>query len=356
MTDLHKHDPIRDPLGLSVLLGEALANRSLKQIAGGAASTPADQAAALELAMVLGKCHKVGVELGSADGVLPVPVAIAAAHGMVTRLGLLLAEAQSLGARWETALDQIEMNDILIYALRDRIDMYAAYSELIEADLSALEGREPGRAELDAAIGQVTPLLGEYDDALWAERELLSLVADLPLLKTYSNLMTKAGAEILPWWANGSLVEIAQANMPQVVPSAPQKPPTITFPQATVSAWLPEIARPLAAASKNEDELEEKKRPYWWLQPGGLAYAKMRVPRMVRTENHRLTVEIFKQGLDEPATEFSGEKIWLAGVPGQIDQTGAAEFRVGDLNASGQGPVLQVGDDFRDWIETEFPR
>ena len=159
------------------------------------------QRASLRVATALGSCRLQGVAVPAEhNGVLPVPVAIAAARGLESWMGTLLEDARRLG----DLADHVE-SPALEARLEDLLQArLLAWGALIALGEAAWEHRS---AALNKAIEFSQLAIEHVDAALTLPENLIicSVLAETSYLERARQLLAAEFREVLPWWLDGTL-------------------------------------------------------------------------------------------------------------------------------------------------------
>jgi hypothetical protein len=198
-----------DWLGIGAEWRLALADPNLTRCAEGDVSAAAE-GAAYRAAVALGRSRLFGVALGDWDGVLAVPLARAAARRLTECLRRLRKRADDLGTFWDKAEDDSEAREECLNLLEGRMEVWATFVALDEAQLDALAHSLPGHAELVAACRQAQLELAPADEALLRQKDILSVAAGTELLANWRRLLVEPYSLSLPWWLDGTLEEAAE--------------------------------------------------------------------------------------------------------------------------------------------------
>lgn len=320
---MNPSDFTTDPTGRLADLAAALRESALAAVAADGTGPPAGAAAAERLATALGYCRLYGLDPGADDGTLPVPVAVAAAGRLADDLELWAAEADRLGARWDTADGPDAADDLAAGLLTARTDALAALTAIDEA------AEAGGSAALDRAVDALAGPLDRFDDALERHADILSTLLDTPLLDEWARRLTDPP----PWWVGDGLRAAAARVM--AAPAEVARPPIPDPGPEVLMAADP--ARPHARPGVT----------LTWVSPDGAFRAEVIIPDPVddRTE---LPVNLTRRADDRPATELAG-KVVEVGVPRTID-AGRVVVTLGDLRAAGPPAVLRVSGE--GWVYT----
>jgi hypothetical protein len=197
-----------DWLGVETEWRHALVDPALARCAEGEVS-PDAEGAAYRAAVAWGRSCLFGVNLGGWDGVLAVPLARAAARRLCEELRQLRQRADRLPTFWDQAEDDIEAREECLSLLERRMEAWAAFIALDEAQLDALVNSLAGRSELAGECDQAQGELAAADEALRRQKDYLSVAAGTELLANWRGLLVEPYRLDLPWWLDGSLEAIA---------------------------------------------------------------------------------------------------------------------------------------------------
>ncbi len=187
----------------------ALVDPALARCAKGDAD-PAAEGAAYRAAVAWGRSQLFGVKLGDWDGVLESLLARAAARRLTWCLEHLKLRAAKLAEFWNRADTDIEAREESLSLLESRMDAWAVFVALDEAQLDALTHTLPGRAELSAECRQAQDALAQTDAALREQADFLSVAAGTQLLDNWRRLLVEPYRLSSPWWLDGSLERVAE--------------------------------------------------------------------------------------------------------------------------------------------------
>src|SRR5262245_21624986 len=124
-----------DWLGVETEWRHALLDPALPRCAEGNTDEAAEEAA-YRAAVALGRSRLFGVPLGDWDGLLALPLARAAARELCRRLRRLRQRAGDLSVFWDQH-DNIESREECLCLIEERMDAWAAFVSLDEAQLDA---------------------------------------------------------------------------------------------------------------------------------------------------------------------------------------------------------------------------
>jgi len=343
---------------------------SLEQFSG------ESQAAACFLAVRLGRCLLAGAkpsELKSQR--LPVPVALAAAARLAALAPEWTEAARRLGDDWDNATDQFEADNFCCNLLEARMGAWAATSA-IEQVREALEPTDetPASAELltlDKALDAVYERLGEFDNVLYEQKELLSVVIDLPFLDNWRDVLNVEKMEIVPWWFDGTLEAAAQAVWDKAIATMPGPedwekvqralgkrgepvPVTCRIANRTISAWpkesLPKQSTMVSLAAAGRSTT----RPtvLYWRSPDQQYEARLEFSPTERESTEDMFRLEFANRKGLPPAELSEQPVRLAGVEAQIaisEESAAALFSQDAVDQADEDLTLTVGKDDVVW-------
>lgn len=172
--------------------------------------------ASYRLARALGFIRLHGVDEGDDDSSLPPRVAVAAASRLAEYLRVWLERAHLAGEAWDAAVDEFE-SDAVVYDLLDAdLEAWAVLEAVEEAYEES--GDEAVFRSFEAAISAYEP----WRDALWQERDLLSVVAGRPYLVNIRETLAAEARELAPWWLGPELDRAAAAVETKAYASIPR--------------------------------------------------------------------------------------------------------------------------------------
>ncbi len=340
-----------DPLGCRDDLRDALADPDVR------ASGPAGERAAYHLAVALGRCQLFGVPPGDdLDGVLPSPLAVAAATELARLLDGWAAEAQRLGERWDAARDPAEADDLCAGLLGARMDAWAASLVLDEAyhDCAAEDAAQA--REVGAALDRAYAALDRFDEALERQTEVLATITGTRLLDNWRALLAPAFAEDLPWWLDGSLEEAAGRSEAEAVRTLPGAAlwAEVRRQGRRVLGGVPVLppvgAGVLAAADTPGTAVATAGETLCWLSPDDTWRAELLLPEEFTPEEEVLLrpLNVTHRADDHPAAELAGRPVRLASAEGTIDDKGQVWLRLVELR-QGDELRLSVGSPAETW-------
>ena len=129
----------------------------------GRLSTESARRASHWLAVVLGHCRLEGVDLGSLDGSLPAPVALAACRRQIHFLARCTRDVAQLEQRLDEAGGVVEANDLCFGLLEARMQAWAAFVAIDEAYQVCLEDRYADRTTFAGLLDLVLDNTEELD-------------------------------------------------------------------------------------------------------------------------------------------------------------------------------------------------
>lgn len=352
-----------DPMGWQYELQRALEDPALAAFERPDIPGPDATAAAYRLALCLGYCRLLGIDLpDDIDGILPAREAMAAAEELIHHLGVWVEAAQQLPDRWDSAPAGVEdayCTDIL----EARNDAWAAYWAISEAHEDCLaQGEETGE-EFDGVIDRVVDALDRFDAVLQQPEmlSLLSTVAGTPLLHNWRKMFRIPDSGYMPWWLDGTLEEESrriEAEVaafadkwlaPRPVSIALQHSPSVARRHSAAAIENVQVTAALAADPSDD----EPPIPVilGWTSPDGRWTARLSCPSRV-APGGRLPLEFLSLG-GQPAADLAGEPVWLAGQEERIDAQGVARFDVQQLKTATAEPsqafTLEVGEGRTEW-------
>src|SRR5262249_5729213 len=134
--------------------------------------------AAVDVAIALGRCRLHGVDLAEDDGVLPLKLAQAAVPRLIAALDRRATIACDLENRLNQAAAPIEIEDLCLNLLRDRLDAWAAFLAIDEAYAATRETEGMSAAVLPSELLPLLQAIDRYDEALQAQLDVFTMVAD----------------------------------------------------------------------------------------------------------------------------------------------------------------------------------
>ncbi|MBC7820052.1 MAG: hypothetical protein IAG10_24480, partial [Planctomycetaceae bacterium] len=179
-------------------------------------SDPADgpnslarQTLAYQWALARGNCLLFGVEIpADLNAMLSAEQAASATRELNGRLEQWIADAATLRERWEQADDESVAEAICLEALTRLMESWACPLAIDESQLISDE-LDPEFATL---LETLHSRLKSFGESLLAQTDVLSFVADAPLLKELRQRLAEEFHELLPWWLDGTLEQAAQAD------------------------------------------------------------------------------------------------------------------------------------------------
>lgn len=195
-----------DPLGWREEFQRALGLAALATLRDDSDVTdePARRAA-YQLAVALGHCRLFGVDLGEADGTLPVSVATAATLQWSAYLGDWILQAERLAQAWVDADEEVEALDASNDLLTARMESWAVFLATDEAYQDALENKAAAHPRLRDALRAALDTLARFDETLQQNTVYLAPVAGTELLENWRRLLAAEYRVRLPWWLAGDL-------------------------------------------------------------------------------------------------------------------------------------------------------
>jgi hypothetical protein len=340
----------------------ALENPALAAFESPGIPGPEAAAATYRLALCLGYCRLLGVDLpADVDGTLPASEAMAAAEELIRHLGLWVEEAQQLPSRWDTAPPGVE-NEYCADLLEARMDAWAAFLAISEAHEDCVIQQERTAQDFGRLLDRLLDALDQFDDTL-QQPEILAILSTLtgtPTLDNWRRMLGIPDREFLPWWLDGTLERESQrieaeslaamqelqthrrARVPQLIPSIVRR--------HTAAAIL-EVQSDVAQAAQPADEGPPVPTILKWASPDGRLLAWLSCPQPVAVGG-RLPLE-FLGSEGQPAVDLSGQPVWLADQQETIDAQGRASFDMQSLKTALSGAnqplTLEVGKDRTEW-------
>lgn len=355
-------DPIR--LQMRAELESALAQNELAVLeTEGGTITPAVEAAAYRLAVARGQCNLFGVGLAEdLERPLPAATATAAARGLVRAVEHAIAEANTLGPRWDAAPDQPAAEALVCDLLQRRMDAHAASEAIDEADEAALEGEASGRAELLPAIDAMLDVLDQFDQALEAEIGLLSTVVDTNLLHHWRAMLVEKDQALLPWWLDGTLEAEAERSYQEALAWGPDETAWAILRRRHASerppilSWRPRLAPSrLMAAAEDQAPDQPYCMPLFWRSPDDRFEARLVFPPRdeVPAEEPLMIAFLRVEDLDD-AVVLAGRTARLGDLSLTLDAQGVARFTAGQLPETNEPPPLRLDPDATPWTRREL--
>jgi hypothetical protein len=344
----NQNDFLDDPRGCREDLRDALADPDLGKVGADGQADPDGARAAYRLALSLGYCRLFGVEPGDElDGVLPLPLALAAVAELTRLLQDRSAQAATLAERWDRTVDPAEADDLCAGLLNLRMEAWAAGITLDEALLDGAQEGDPRGPVLAAGIDRFHDALDRFDAALEEQFEVLATIAHTHLLENWRVLLAPVYREALPWWLDGRLEAVARRLRDEAVRTLPNSGAWAETRRRAAAALVLTAAfsRLLLRARRagRAGEPEPPPVPLKWVSPEG-AVAFLKLPLEGETT---LTVQFFTADRD-PATVLDTQPAWLAGVPSEI-RGAKATFSLAAVEESEQDLRLEVGPDRATW-------
>jgi hypothetical protein len=287
-----------DWLGVETEWRHALVDPALARCAEGEV-TPASEGAAYRAAVAWGRSRLFGVVLGDWDGVLALPIARAAARRLTEGLRRLRLRAEKLPEFWDQANDDIEAREECLSLLEGRMEAWAVFVALDEAELDAVVNSLAGCSELADECRLAQGELAPTDDALLRHKDFLSVAAGTELLANWRRLLVEPYRLSLPWWLDGSLEEMA-VRLWKGIPGLRSGSPSLDPEPAKAVAAVLAHEWPDAQAAKEYGRMAAIQVPCFpyrgedfsapiALEPGGGPEGLVRCP--VRRRLYRLTPE-----------------------------------------------------------------
>ncbi|HPM83018.1 MAG TPA: hypothetical protein PLF81_20080 [Candidatus Anammoximicrobium sp.] len=386
MNGIERTTNVADPWGYGRDLAAALRQAELAEFERSGEPSPAARAAAVRVAVALGRCRLGEVPLcDESDGRLSAAWAAAAAERLAARLREAAAEAEQLAERYDAAETQGERDRLGGGLLALRMDAWAALLALQEVCSACLSEDQPGGDALEQALDQLVETLAQFDEALQDQQELLSSVAATPRLDNWRAALGPLHRAAPPWWLDGRLERTAarlQDEAAATLPSAGawralhserQMDLTSTArPDAERSVALaagrpnldgrpvrvelpPPVAYALAGAAEGSPPRNRRLR---WSPPTTDAgdLAQMLVPVVPPpTAAQSVRLSFFRSG--QRAEAWVGQPIELSGIRRTVDQRAGVTLTYDEVYracGSPEGLVLRVGEERISWeLETE---
>lgn len=312
--------------------------------------------AAYAVARSLGWCRLTGVDPEDLDGTLPAPLAASAARELAARCQAWAADARELGSRFDTTPSGHEAEELVLDMLEARMEAWACWLALDEAYWSALEEEDAGIEPLRAATEATGVAYDDFDNELQPQVPLLSLAAGTRMLENWRSLLAKEYRELLPWWLDGTLEDVAGQIQQEAQDAAPspaawrrlreslvkhslsRKAPEIL----AMAPWLPRPASALLAAAAPDREIGPPAF-HTFLSPDRTVETCLIVPDRAMGDDEELRLTFRSPRDQEPVLDLVGQSAWLASVRSVIGPGAVATFALRDLRAAGKKLSLAVG-------------
>jgi len=351
-----------DPTGWQYELQLALEDPALVAFENRGVPGPEAAAAAYRLALCLGYCRLLQVQLpDEIDGTLPAPEAMAAADELISHLSLWVQEARQLPLRWDTAPPHVK-DRYCTELLQARMDAWAAYWAISEAHQDCVVGREPAAQDFGQVVDRLLDSLDRFDDALRQPEilALLPILAGSQLLDNWRQMLGIPNSDYLPWWLDGTLEQesrrieaesLAAMQELQAHRRGPRLPKDIPCPMRRHrAAAILEVQIIEALAAEPGDEGPPVPVMLKWASPDGRWIARLSCPPRLAVGGH-LPLEFLTPD-DQPALELAGQPVRLAGRQATIGPQGLAGFDLQQLQAAireTEPLTLEVGEEPREW-------
>jgi SNF2 family DNA or RNA helicase len=199
-------DPREEPNGWRSALLRALADPALAAF-DGEASVADEQAdwAAYGVAVALGQCRLFGVELADDDGSLSPSMGLAAARKWRAYLGEWVSAADEIPRLWLKAGGTLEVLELALEPLEQRMESWAAFVAIDEAYEEAQESAWPRRREFGELLDACLAGLDRFDEALHRHVEYLAVASRTALLGNWRKMLADEYRAAPPWWLDGTL-------------------------------------------------------------------------------------------------------------------------------------------------------
>ena len=307
--------------------------------------------AASRLTQAQGRCALFGIEMGELGRPLPSGSALVAVGELARQLETWRHEAETLGKRWDEAIDPAEGDELCARLLKFRMDIWAIQVSAYRAYLA------DANPDLAGALDQLEGAADQFDEALEAQADILSTLTGTNLLKNWRASLAPEYRESLPWWLDGSLEEVARrlrqradrtlhilaaSTESSSAAVAEEHRLRLSPPNETTAwSWL-ETPQMMAASGTSRPPVHHYRD---WRSGDGTA-TLVAVPG----QGPSVRVNFKRQG--KAARDLADQKAFLGGVPATIDKDGNADFDVGRLHQArveGRRDCLAVGDPTAEW-------
>ncbi len=333
---------------------------------------PGAHAAAYRLALCLGWCRALRIELpADLDGILPAAEAMAAAEKLIRNIQIWLAEVNELPSRWEEAPPGTE-ESLCADILQARLDAWAAFLAISEAYDDCVDQDEPAEEQFTQVMDRLLDALDEFDRAL-QNPEILALLSSLtgtPVLNNWRKMLGVPNDEFSPWFLDGTLEResqriekelqgfvqdlyqrMSQRRASSITASRDEVVPSSAVSRRQSISAIFQIQPVAAMAAAPADELPPILSIYRWRSPDERWVARLTCPHQLPA-GVPLPLE-FLTADGQPATELAGQPVWLAGQQQMINRQGIAKFDLESLKAAISEPespiVLEVGKERQEW-------
>lgn len=186
---------------------------------------PAALRAAERAALALGHCSLAGVSIPEdLPPVLPWNLARMAALAWSARLQQANQQTGALRQRGRAPTDPHAADQLGIDLLQTRM---AAWAGFVAIDRAYAHGLETGESDNEVDQALLDKLLGaleDFDAALLAQEERLCMIAHLPLLQEWRQLLAAPFRDPLPWWLDGTLEAAAREMQRRALALPPDNP------------------------------------------------------------------------------------------------------------------------------------
>jgi len=327
-----------DPYGYRDDLRDALTDPDLKALG------PDGERAAYRVALALGRCRLFGVAPGDdLNGVMPAPMATAAASDLTRLLLAWAAKAGRLGELWDATDDPAEADNLCAGLLGARMSAWAVGFALDEAYADCLEG-DPARSALAAAIDRMQNALDPFDEELERHSDVLATVTGTRLLDGWRAFLAPAFREDLPWWLDGRLEEAAEQLKAEAAATLPGKSFWAVLHERLVQLLgrvpvLPPMgAWNFAHADVPGTTAVVPGQTLCWMSPLEEWRLELELPKTFspEEENRLRPLNFTRLSDDQPALELAGRRFRLGSVLLNIDDKGQAWVRLADLREAGK--------------------
>lgn len=308
----------------------------------GGASGDADRAGELALAAARARGYVELIDPASARHApeLPDHVVLLAVPRAIHFFEQLTQNVRDLGAQWDREEDPDLRDELCMRELQNALDALAVFWSLRGAleKSSTLRDRERLQQQLEQAYSG-------YESAVREQEELLSTVADSPLIRNLQEVIEAPEVRSRMWFldlpavAEGVAQEV-EADLALFCTSLretlAQRPPVPIGGAGTYVTFPPVLLTRRVAASATRAQLWLR-----WYSPDG-CYEACCLFDYPAEDSDEMKLVFFRIVDRQPATELVGYTVRLIGLTGVIDTEAECSFPVGQLRRR-----LDEGEKFR---------
>lgn len=301
------------------------------------------------LMMQAGWCRLLGVPIELPD--LSLGAVEAATRETWRYCRSLMKQLPRLGAEFDRASTQEEMNESCCSVLERRMELWAMMIALDDALEMLDQGASAGEIKsLHRQVNRLDGLLAELDLMLHGVEELLGIVVDLPLLDNWRDMLAEEFSDTMPWWLSGELEQGTERRYEAALATMPsgavwERRVAESSRLMRIADYLPAPRVELAAAAEEEDDNELLLA---WRSPDEQWIARLRIPEAPR-KGEQTEIKLFiMDDADRPATCFAGETTRVGDFELTLDAQASATFPLAALRAAGGERRLLVGG--QEWV------